>query len=189
MWEPEKYANNILQTAFWNAFYWLKIWTFHSKFIIGAKASPITSLTIVNSTVHSGADQRKHQNSASLAFVRGIHQWLVNSPHKWPVARKIFPFDDVIMSSSNHDDIIKGKIFCITALFTGNSPATDEFPSQCPVTWSFAVAFDLRLNKGLSKQLRCWLLEKPSAHFGVTVMDLSCQRASLGHDCLKVVIE
>ena len=60
-------------------------------------ASQITSLTIVYSTVHSGADQRKHQSSASLAFVRWIHRWSVNSPHKWPVTRKMFPFDDVIM--------------------------------------------------------------------------------------------
>ena len=45
---------------------------------------------------YSGADQRKHQSSASLAVVRGIHQWLVNSPHKWPVTRKMFPFDGVI---------------------------------------------------------------------------------------------
>ena len=49
----------------------------------------------------SGADQRKHQSSASLAFVRGIHLWLVNSPHKEPVMRKMFPFDDVIMNSLN----------------------------------------------------------------------------------------
>ena len=46
---------------------------------------------------HSGADQRKHQSSASLAFVRGIHRWPVNSPHKGPVTRKMFPFDDIIM--------------------------------------------------------------------------------------------
>ena len=65
--------------------------------IMGAMASQITSLTIVYSTVYSGADQRKHQSSASLAFVRGIHRWLVNSPHKWPVTRKMFPFDNVIM--------------------------------------------------------------------------------------------
>ena len=45
----------------------------------------------------SDADQRKHQSSASLAFARGIHRGLVNSPHKWPVMRKMFPFDDVIM--------------------------------------------------------------------------------------------
>ena len=42
-----------------------------------------------------------HQSSASLAFVRGIHRWPVNSPHKLPVTRKMFPFDDVIM---NDDD-------------------------------------------------------------------------------------
>ena len=60
-------------------------------------ASQITSVTIVYSTVCSGADQRKYQSSASLAFVRGIHRWPVNSPHKWPVTRKMFPFDDVIM--------------------------------------------------------------------------------------------
>ena len=66
--------------------------------IMGAMASQITSLTIVYSTVHSGADQRKHQSFASLAFVRGIHRWPVNSPHKGPVTRRMFPFDDVIMA-------------------------------------------------------------------------------------------
>ena len=60
-------------------------------------ASQITSLAIVYLTVYSDADQRKHQSSASLAFVRGIHRGPVNSPHKWPVTRKMFPFDDVIM--------------------------------------------------------------------------------------------
>ena len=64
---------------------------------MGAMASQITSLMIVYSTVYSGADQRKHQSSASLAFVRGIHRWPVNSLHKWPVMQKMFPFDEVIM--------------------------------------------------------------------------------------------
>ena len=59
--------------------------------------SQITSLTIVYLTVYSGAYQSKHQSSASLAFVWGIHRGPVNSPHKWPVTRKMFPFDDVIM--------------------------------------------------------------------------------------------
>ena len=58
--------------------------------------SQITSLTIVYSTVYSSADQRKQQSSTSLAFVQGIHQWPVNSPHKGPVTLKMFPFDDVI---------------------------------------------------------------------------------------------
>ena len=69
----------------------------YSDVIMSAMTSQITSLTIVYSTVYSGADQRKHQSSASLAFVRGIHRWPVNSPHKGPVTRKLFPFDDVIM--------------------------------------------------------------------------------------------
>ena len=59
----------------------------------------ITSLRIVYWTVYSGTDQTKHQSSASLAFVRGIHRWPVNSPHKWPVTWKMFSFDDVIMHS------------------------------------------------------------------------------------------
>ena len=60
-------------------------------------ASQITSLTIVYSTVYTGAAQRKHQSPTSLAFVRGLHRGPVNSQHKWPVTRKHFPFDDVIM--------------------------------------------------------------------------------------------
>ena len=63
-----------------------------------ANAYQITSLTIVYSAVYVGADQRKYQSSASLALVLGIHRRPVNSPHKWPVTRKMFPFDDVIMS-------------------------------------------------------------------------------------------
>ena len=64
----------------------------YNNVIMGVMAYQITSLTIVYSTVCSGADQRKHQSSASLAFVRGIHRWPVNSPllpvnspQKWPV--------------------------------------------------------------------------------------------------------
>ena len=61
--------------------------------------SSLTSLTIVCSTVYSGADQRKHQSSASLAFVRGIHRRPVNSLHKGPVTRKMFSFHDVIVGT------------------------------------------------------------------------------------------
>ena len=61
-------------------------------------ASQITSLTVVYSTVYSGADQRKHQSSASLAFVvTGAGEF----PAQWPVTRKIFPFDDAIMNTAN----------------------------------------------------------------------------------------
>ena len=46
----------------------------HNDVIMGAMVFKITSLTIVYLTVCSGADQRKHQSSVSLAFVRGIHR-------------------------------------------------------------------------------------------------------------------
>ena len=83
------------------------IWiTHYSDVIIGPMASQITILTIVYSIVYSGGDQRKLQCSASLAFVRGNHRGPVNSPHKWPVTRKMFPFDDVIM----HAEFIGGHI-------------------------------------------------------------------------------
>ena len=80
---------------------------------MGAIASQITSLTIVYSTVYSDADQRKHQSSVSLAFVREIHRGPVNSPHKWPVTRKMFPFDDVIMHRS------------------GEMPLSESVPDPC----------------------------------------------------------
>ena len=63
-----------------------------------AMASQITRLTIVYSAVYLGVDQRKHQRSTSLVFVRGIHRCSVNSPHKGPLTHKMFPFDDIILS-------------------------------------------------------------------------------------------
>ena len=65
--------------------------------IMRAMAFQTTDVSIVYSIVWSGVDQRKHQSSASLAFVRRIHWWPVKSPHKGSVTCKMFPFDDVIM--------------------------------------------------------------------------------------------
>ena len=65
-------------------------WRHYNAVIMSAMASRITSISNIYSTVCSGADQRKHQSSASLAFVLGIHWWPVNSPYKWPVTRKMF---------------------------------------------------------------------------------------------------
>ena len=67
----------------------------------------ITSVLIVNSTICSGADQRKHQSSVSLAFVRGIHWWPMNSPPQGTVMQKMFPFDDVIMCDWTINPIIQ----------------------------------------------------------------------------------
>ena len=81
--------------------------------IMSEMASQTTSLTIVCSSVYSGADKKKkHQSSASLAFVRGIHRWPVNSPHKAPVARIISQIDDVIMDCS----MLFTSQFCVTQL-------------------------------------------------------------------------
>ena len=82
----------------WLLYMWrLRILAHYNDVIMSAMASQMTSLTIVYSTVYSGTNQRKHQSFASLAFVRGIHRWAVNSPHKGPVTRKMFP---TLMTSS-----------------------------------------------------------------------------------------
>ena len=60
-------------------------------------ASRMTGFSIVRSGVCLGADQRKHQSSASLAFMWGIYRWPTISPHYVPVTRKMCSFDDVIM--------------------------------------------------------------------------------------------
>ena len=143
---------------------------------MSAIASQITSFTLVYTTIYSDAHQRKDQSSASLAFVWGIHRRPVNSPHKGPVTRKMFPFDDVIMfvarwliNPAHGIDLICSWYFiCVLKLLIhnpdywgrhqmetfsallafceGNRPVTGGFPSQRPVTRSFDVFFDLRLN-------------------------------------------
>ena len=61
----------------------------YNDVIMTTMASKITSLTVVCSTVYSDADERKHQSSASLAFVWGNSPGPANSPHKGPVTRKM----------------------------------------------------------------------------------------------------
>ena len=84
-WRGFKYGRFIIVTSKW------------ARWRLTSPISPFIQIT--NLTVYSGADQTNHQNSASLAFVRGIHQWRVNSPRRGPVTQKMFPFDDVIMVS------------------------------------------------------------------------------------------
>ena len=86
---------------------------YYNDVITGTMASQITILTIVYSTMYSGADQRKHQSSASLAFVREIH--------KWPVTRKMFPFDDFIIVCNKVDTaspLNNGSTYIYTNVFT-----------------------------------------------------------------------
>ena len=66
---------------------WKVVPNHYNDIIMRVMASKITSLTIIYSNVYSGADKKKHQSSASLAFLWGIHRRPVNSPHKGPVTR------------------------------------------------------------------------------------------------------
>ena len=68
------------------------------------------------------ADQRRHQRSSALAFVRGIQRWPVDSPHKGPVTRKLFSFDDVIMDNMSRRDCVtlsQNGIVRFTTLLNG----------------------------------------------------------------------
>ena len=76
----------------------------YNDVIMGTIASQITRLMVVFSNFYRYADQRKHQSSASLADVRGIHRGLVNSPHRWTVTRKMFPFDVIMVCLGLHTD-------------------------------------------------------------------------------------
>ena len=95
-------ANDIEMWLCWDNFcvLWCQLGNHYTHSdVMSVMTSQITSLMIVYSTVYSGLDQRKHQSSASLAFMSGIHGWPVNSPHKGPVTQKMFPFDEVIMGA------------------------------------------------------------------------------------------
>ena len=128
-----------------------------------------------------GADQRKHQSSASLAFVRGIHRRPVNSPHKGPVTRKMFPFDDVIMYCYYH---ICPRYFLIEdpplhasprhqmetfsallALCEGNHRSPVDSPHEDQ--WRGALMFSLIC---LTKRTPVIWDVRHRAHYGVTVM-------------------
>ena len=107
LWTSPKYESHIIarprERRMQESLFWVQNiidilrFVHYIDVIINTMESQITSLTIVYSTVFPGADQRKHQSSASLAFVRGIHRWPVDSPHKGPVTWKMVSFDDVIM--------------------------------------------------------------------------------------------
>ena len=115
---------------------------------MGAIASQITSLTIVYSTVYSVVDQSKHQSSASLAFVWGIHRGPVNAPHKWPVMRKMFPFDDVIMVGVGSGVGVRGERWgwgcCGRRMVVGWWWGYDGFIVHCssiPVMWIYIYMY------------------------------------------------
>ena len=168
----------------------------YNDVIMGAIASQITSLTIVFSTFYSDPDQRKHQSSAPLAFVRGIHRGPVNSLHKWPVTRKMFPFDDVIMRiyplmllrcywgnhtmgpvrvkqtiinwmNNSHDDVMKWKHLPRYWLFV-RSPVNSPHKGH----WRGALIFSLICSwiNGWINNREAGDLRRHRANYGVPVM-------------------
>ena len=113
----------------------------YNDVIMGTIASQITSLTIVYSTVYSGADQSKHQSSASLAFMWGIHRGPVNSPQKWPVTRKMFPFDDVIMPRL-FQSLLRSRNVLPTTIRIGEIHKKDKLRQ---LSCSFCASTEMRL--------------------------------------------
>ena len=85
----------------------------------------------------------------------------------------LYLYISVIIGS--HDGVFKWKHFPRYWPFV----VTGEFPSQRPVTRSFDVFFDLRMNKRLSEQPWHWCLRHHRAHYDVTVLQILLLNAKL----------
>ena len=129
-------------------------------------ASQITSLTVVYSIVYSGVNQRKHQSPASLAFVREIHRGPVNFPHKWPVTRKMFPFDDVIM-------LISTFFICLSNMWHNKSHDFHDSSCSwlCVMYWSQVLSREWKYSWSSSDR-RCsnyiWVINNFIAYKGAS---------------------
>ena len=87
-------------------------------------------------------------------------------------------FQSSIRATFHHSPWWRHQMETFSALLVlcaGNSPVTGEFPAQRPVTRSFDVFFDLRLNKRLSKQSWGWWFETPSRSLWRHCNALSCR--------------
>ena len=132
------------------------------------------------SIVHSGADQKRLESSASLAFMRGIHRWPVNSPHKGPVTRKMFPFDDVIMES---DFIDKHPVDTFTISFVCRlCPIAFK---RCRIVFWFQISHKLNSSQ-FTLSCYCYLdkYEHISIEFYWPMYTFSCKK--LLWNCLHV---
>ena len=135
----------------------------YNDVIMGMMASQITRFTIVYSTVFSGTDQRIHQRSTSLAFVWGIHRWLLNSQHKWPVMQKMFPLDDIIMNilTATHDRLVCCFNFLHSCIYSVNIcvPVFARVTMECEID-SWHDYFKISNYQGMIQKLisTCWAL-------------------------------
>ena len=136
----------------------------------------ITSLTMVYSTVYSGADQRKYHSSTSLAFLRGIHRSTLNSPHKEPITRKCFN----LMTSSWISSLASGKFEGHLWLTLGN--CGDIFSDSYLRCTSLGFTDDAKhFTKwclgAIKQQAIAWTIINPDlCHHGASVghTELSC---------------
>ena len=149
----------------------------YGDIIKSAMVSQITSLTIVYSTFYSVSDQSKHQCSASLAFVRGIHRWPVNSPHKRPVTRKCFH----LMTSSwvpgrcgsNFKSVVSQPMLWINFM---------SIFCEIALEWMLQNTFDVKSRLVLVK---AWCVRQETITWANVDPD---HLASLGQDKLKIFI-
>ena len=132
----------------------------YSDVIMNAMASQYAGSSIVSSTAYSGADQRKHQSSASLAFVRGIHRSPADSPHKGPITRKMFPFEDVIMSAPTWSKIYGYRNICrfydLRLFYIGN--AADDlatYGASTSTAWYLLTYFSWNIPVLTQKSRKC----------------------------------
>ena len=129
--------------------------THYSEVIISAMASQITGVTIVYTTACSGTDQRKHQSSASLTFVRGIHQWTVNSPHKGPVTRNMIRFDDAIIVYVFPEEVSSSEDMPGSTAFSLHTAAdTSTSDKQWLHRWLFAKSVCMHFRVGQMMESR-----------------------------------
>ena len=131
---------------------------------MNAMVSQITGVSTACSADCSGADQRKRQSSASLAFVMGIHRWPVDSPHKRPVTRKLLPLDDAV-HTTNHKQLkgIKSLLpttarFNLTKIHYSLMPLQQRqiHQTQPRRRWHRAQSTSMLISRGLyyTRQLR-----------------------------------
>ena len=130
----------------------------YSDVIMSSMASQMASLMIVYFTFYAGADQRRHQSPASLAFVRGIQQWHVDSPHKGPVTRFALrfvggrPLDSTVVQApvkfrlfSNSRDRLT-KTYDVTIPWYRKSHTKIKI-SKMPILWCMGSKFCVKFQR------------------------------------------
>ena len=136
---------SILQTIFSDALLWMKSFVFWSKFhwslFLRLKLTKKNTIGLDNGVVPN------KQEAVIWTHVDLIH---------WHIYAALGGDELIYISWWCHQ---METFSALLAICAGNSPVPGEFPAQRPVTWSFDVFFDLRLNQLLSKQSWGWWFE------------------------------